>query len=353
MIKLNLNVPQIDETKVISPHSIGIWFTQAHSCQRDLVLAAKQLRSDFPIHVIASHQDLRPEITSVADIALQEPVLSERVEWVLEQAQRLQVKLIVAGRFGRIYLEQKHRFDALGIRLMAGCDTAENVGQLHDKSAFTQICTEHGIPVVPATTVETADQLQAAYDKWSAEGAVCVKPVTGVFASGFWRLDPNATPFDMFHNSQNFKAHPQTFIESYRQLPQTPAYLVMPFLSGHECSVDMFCVHGEVRYAVARYKHRGDYQTLTLDDPAIDLGRRVARLFHCDGLVNMQARYNHVGEIYILEVNPRPSGGISHTFHSGVNLVVALISEFLEHEYQAEVMPGNITVRNISQSLQV
>ena len=58
MIKLNLNAPQIDETKVISPHSIGIWFTQAHSCQRDLVLAAKQMRSDFPIHIIASHQDL-------------------------------------------------------------------------------------------------------------------------------------------------------------------------------------------------------------------------------------------------------------------------------------------------------
>ena len=27
----------------IAENSIGIWFTQAHSCQRDLILAAKQV----------------------------------------------------------------------------------------------------------------------------------------------------------------------------------------------------------------------------------------------------------------------------------------------------------------------
>lgn len=333
--------------------SIGIWFTQAHSCQRDLILATKQ--ADFPInfHVIASHRELRPEITSVADIALQEPPLAERIDWVLQQAQRLNVKLIIAGRFGRYYLEQKQRFEALGIRLMAGCDEVEQMEQLHDKSQFTQICQQHDIAVVPASKVETADQLQAAYDDWSKFGEVCVKPVHGVFAAGFWHLDPNAHPFEVFSNSQKFKAHPQSFIDSYRLLQKPPAYLVMPFLSELECSVDLFCIHGQVLEAVARYKHNGDYQSLHLDDPAIDLGHQVAALFSCDGLVNMQARYNDKGELYILEVNPRPSGGIANTFYSGVNVVHAAIAHTFHLNYEPDIQPQPIIVRNVSQSVNV
>ena len=199
----------------IAENSIGIWFTQAHSCQRDLILAAKHTPFNLPIHVVASHPDWRPEITSVADIALQEPALAERVEWVLQQAQRLKVKLIIAGRFGRIYLEQKHRFEALGIRIMAGCDHMEQIAQLHDKSVFTQTCLDHQIAVVPATTVYDAEELQAAYESWSKKGEVCVKPVTGVFASGFWHLDTKATSFDMFANSQNFRAHPDIVMQSH------------------------------------------------------------------------------------------------------------------------------------------
>ena len=335
----------------IVENSIGIWFTQAHSCQRDLILAAKHTPFNLPIHVVASHPDWRPEITSVADIALQEPALAERVEWVLQQAQRLKVKLIIAGRFGRIYLEQKHRFEALGIRIMAGCDHMEQIAQLHDKSVFTQTCLDHQIAVVPATTVYHAEELQAAYESWSKKGEVCVKPVTGVFASGFWHLDTKATSFDMFANSQNFRAHPQTFIESYRQSPNPPAYLVMPFLSGQECSVDMFCVHGQVRCAVVRCKQRGGYQQLKLEDEAIELARQVAELFGCDGLVNMQARYNARGQLFILAVHPRPSGGIGHTFYSGVNLVHAAIAETFGLDYQPEKIENTVMVRHISQSV--
>lgn len=338
---------------VIPGSSIGIWFTQAHSCQRDLILSAKQAEFSIPIHVVASHRELRPEITSVADIALQEPPLNERVDWVLAQAQRLNVKLVIAGRYGKIYLKQKHRFEQLGIRLMAGCDDAENVAQLHDKATFTEKCQQHAIAVVPATRVENADQLQAVYRAWSKLGEVCVKPVHGVFAAGFWHLDPKAQPFDVFANSQNFKAHPQSFIDSYRLLPQPPAYLVMPFLSALECSVDMFCAHGQVVQAVARYKHQGDYQSLHVSDPAIDLAHQVAALFACDGLVNMQARYNEQGELYILEVNPRPSGGIANTFFSGINIVHAAIAHTFELAYQPHIAHEPVMVRSISQSVRI
>ena len=335
----------------IAENSIGIWFTQAHSCQRDLILAAKTAPFDTRIHVVASHADDRPEITSVADIALQEPPLSERVEWVLQQAQRLNVKLIIAGHHGAIYLAEKHRFEQLGIRLMAGCDTLDQIEQLNDKSLFTQICLNHSLAVAPATIVENAEQLQDAYHDWRQKGEVCVKPAKGVFASGFWHLDPSANSFDVFANSMRFKAHPESFIESYRQLEQPPVYLVMPFLSGLECSVDMLCIHGQVHGAIARYKQKNGCQNLTFEDPAIELAYQVAALFGCDGLVNMQARYNDQQQLYILEVNSRPSGGIAHTFMSGVNLVHLAIAQILQLHYQPKKIEGSLIVRSISQSI--
>ncbi|WP_394651736.1 ATP-grasp domain-containing protein [uncultured Acinetobacter sp.] len=335
----------------IAENSIGIWFTQAHSCQRDLVLAAKTTPFDTRLHVVASHTDDRPEITSIADIALQEPPLAERVEWVLQQAQRLNVKLIIAGHHSAIYLAEKHRFEQLGIRLMAGCDTVEQIEQLNDKSLFTQICVNHGLAVAPATIVENAEQLEDAYHDWRQKGEVCVKPAKGVFASGFWHLDPSANSFDMFANSMRFKAHPKSFIESYRQLEQPPVYLVMPFLSGLECSVDMLCIHGQVHGAIARYKQKNGCQNLTFEDPAIELAYQVAALFGCDGLVNMQARYNDQQQLYILEVNSRPSGGIAHTFMSGVNLVHLAIAHTLQLHYQPKKTEGSLIVRSISQSI--
>lgn len=331
--------------------SIGVWFSQAHSCQRDLILAVRQSPHLQQVHVVASHSHLRPEITASADIAFLEPGKEQRVDWLLEKAQALNVKLLVAGHFGQTYLAAKQRFADAGIRLMAGCSHAESLAQLHNKAVFTDLCQQHGIAVVPATKVSNADEMQAAYDDWASRGKVCVKPVQGVFAAGFWRLDPHTSAFESFANSQNFKTHPDVFISSYRQLDNPPEYLVMPFLPGLECSVDMFCNHGQLVQAVARYKHAGDYQTLHLQDPAIALAYKVARLFGCDGLVNMQARYAEDGQLYMLEVNPRPSGGIAYTLHSGLNMIETAVTHGLglPVPLQQPVAPGEqVTVRGVT-----
>lgn len=353
-VQLALKQPNADF--VPPANSIGVWFTQAHSCQRDLILALRAAPFADQLHIVASHGQIRPEITSVADIAFLEPALEERIDWIFEQAQRLNVRLMITGRYSRIYLEQKQRFEAAGIRLMAGTNSLDCLTQLHDKSEFTDICQQHDIAVVPATKVNNTDELIAAINDWSSRGEVCVKPVHGVFAAGFWHLDANATAFDCFANSANFKASPQVFIDSYRQLAEPPAYLVMPFLNDIECSVDMFCANGQLMQAVVRYKHDNEYQSLHLSDPARDLAVKISALFECDGLINMQARYSAEGELYILEVNPRPSGGIGYTVHSGVNLVSSAVAYALGFEDNIRPMMADdtcITVRAIATSVRV
>ena len=125
-------------------------------------------------------------------------------------------------------------------------------------------------------------------------------------------------------------------------------------LTGLECSVDMFCEHGSVKQAVVRYKQHDDNQRLTLSDPARDLAVKVAVLFACDGLVNMQARYSAEGELSILEVNPRPSGGIGYTLHSGINLIATAVAHGLGVAHKAaDPLESGALVRAITTSVRV
>ncbi|MFB2589050.1 ATP-grasp domain-containing protein [Acinetobacter sp. c1-l78] len=325
----------------ITEDSIGIWFSQGYSSQRDLVLTAQELLRilknqgiEQKFHIIASHEQRRPEITDSADIVLQEPK-QNKIDWVIEQAKKYQVKLLIAGQNTKQFIQAKARFAEHGITVLAGMNDIEKLNQINDKSLFTEICQSQNIDVVAASTVHNHEEMQLAYEYWAKQGEVCVKPTQGVFASGFWILDPQASPFAAFANSQNFRVHPQTFIDSYAKLDNPPAYLVMPFLEALECSVDMFCINGRIQSAVARYKHEGDYQSLHLDDPAIDLAREVVNLFGCDGLVNLQARYNDKGQLYVLEINARASGGIGYTFLSGHNIVQHAICHYLDLPYQS------------------
>ena len=57
-----------------------------------------------------------------------------------------------------------------------------------DKFAFMQQCHEHDIPVAEAWRFDNVAELEALLATHGHQ-PLCVKPVTGIFAQGFWRLD--------------------------------------------------------------------------------------------------------------------------------------------------------------------
>ncbi|MCG4616821.1 ATP-grasp domain-containing protein, partial [Phocaeicola dorei] len=69
--------------------------------------------------------------------------------------------------------------------------------------------------------------------------SICAKPVYGVYGAGFVRLSDEVSYFQHFQS--NTLCNTQQFIEAYAQLESPIDYLIMPFLSGQECSVDIAC----------------------------------------------------------------------------------------------------------------
>ena len=330
--------------------TFSVWLTQGFSSQRDLLMSLNSSNIKSQITTIASHREQRDEILSVADISIIEPKV-DGCEFILEQAIARQVQLVLVSHFNAKYEQHRDLFEQQGITLITGTRGANAHQVLEDKFEFTQHCKQAGIAVVDAIKVESTLQLQHAIKSLQLQGEVCVKPVVGVFAQGFWQLKNDINYFDNLFDPTTYQVNTQQFIEAYdRQVLKRP-YLVMPFLAGDECSVDMFCVAGQVMTMVTRIKKNQWQEVLPLG-PCDDIVIHLAQVFQLDGIINAQFRQDQHGTWYVLEVNSRPSGGIGMTLHSQINLMAECVAYYAKLSLD-RLAPTSALVRSVSHSVEV
>ena len=343
-----MNTPANDSHHTTSTvASPAAWLAEGQSSQRDMLASLQILKaqSDQPFIIIASHRHSRPEIFEFADSVYREPSatttdsdeqailqsdepLIPRWQFVLEQAKSNNVKVLLTGRNGIDYEAQREAFAAAGIRLLTGATSVAALETIDDKFAFMQQCHTHNIPVAEAWRFDTVAELEALLATHGHQ-PLCVKPVTGIFAQGFWRLDTGkeaGEQYDSFEHlyfTEEKKINTTQFINAYansimvqeRPIPM----LLMPYLSGQEYSIDVVCEYGEILAAVTRYK-TGKIQHIGYEQSVMDVVIPLIKVFGCDGIVSVQTKADDDGQHRVLEINSRPSGGIDYTTHSGVDL---------------------------------
>ncbi|MBX8489537.1 ATP-grasp domain-containing protein [Pseudomonas lijiangensis] len=296
-----------------------IWFLEGQSSQREVIMGAREALP-ASVRIIASHRQDRSEITGQADVALQEPRNNaERIDWVLETARELGVKVIIAGRVGSFYEAHRERFVAEGFDLVTGGTSMQTFINVDDKSLFTAAAEQAGLACIPGISASNTEELQAAYETLSRTGEVCIKPTVGIFGHGFWRFKAGVDDFRCFANPDARETSFEAYLNAYRQSDDRPPMLLMPYMPGSECSVDMVCEHGKAVAFVGRRK-QGMNQTFERDSEAVQLAVQAAEHFGCDGLINVQTRDDADGKPHLLEINPRYSGGIGYTREAGINL---------------------------------
>lgn len=332
---------------------VAAWLAEGQSSQRDMLenLQALKSKSTTPFQVIASHRHDRPEIFEFADIIYREPsnstvdtdtqITSEPViprwQFVLEHAQKHNVKVLLTGRNGIDYEAHREKFDAAGIRLLTGATSVAALESIDDKFAFMQHCHTHNIPVADAWRFDNAVELEALLAE-HGDQPLCVKPVVGIFAQGFWRLDTgkaDSTSYDSFEHlyfTEGKKINTAQFVSAYtnsQMVRERPIpMLLMPYLSGQEYSIDVVCEYGKVLAAVTRHK-TGKIQHIGYEQSVMDVVIPLIRAFGCDGIVSVQTKADSSGQHRVLEINSRPSGGIGYTSHSGIDLTQVGFSYWL------------------------
>ena len=339
--------------KSVPSTPVAAWLAEGQSSQRDMLESLQNLKdtSNDPFHIIASHRHDRPEIFEFADMVYYEPSdsiidsdaqtitdpIMPRWQYVLEHAQQHNVKVLLTGRNGIDYEAHREKFDAIGIRLLTGATSVAALESIDDKFAFMQQCHTHNIPVADAWRFDNTAELEALLAE-HGDQPLCVKPVVGIFAQGFWRLDSgkvDCNAYDSFEHlyfTEEKKINTAQFVNAYtnsQMVHERPIpMLLMPYLSGQEYSIDVVCEYGDVLAAVTRHK-TGKIQHVGYEQSVMEVVIPLIKAFGCDGIVSVQTKADDDGQHRVLEINSRPSGGIGYTAHSGVDLTQVGFSYWL------------------------
>jgi hypothetical protein len=328
-----------------------IWFLEGQASQRDVIIGAREaLPAGTTIY--ASHRRDRPEITNEADISFVEPVdRAERVDWVIKTAVERSIKVVVAGRIGGSYEAHRAQFVNAGLVLVTGGTSTRTFDLVDNKSLFTAEAERAGLACVPAITVTSSEDLSGAYETLAAQGEVCIKPVVGIYGQGFWRFK-DVDPFRCLANPDAREISFDAYLSLYMSQQDRPSMLVMPYMPGSECSVDMVCEGGKVIEYVGRRK-QGVHQTFERDSAAVQLALQAAEYFDCDGIVNVQTRDDADGVPHLLEINPRYSGGIGYTRATGINLPGIFATRRMGHPEPAFTWVDGVRVKAITVAVAV
>lgn len=241
------------------------------------------------------------------------------VEFCLEFCRAHSIDVFAPRRGLTAVAAAAERFEAQGVRLLAERDGAL-VALLDDKVAAYRFFGERLPQIVPEYRLaRSLEDFRAACDGLtSPSGRLCYKLSEDEGARSFRVLD------DSIESLKALYAKPGTKVTRRAAEAVLSGYdfsipvLVMPYLSGADVSVDVLDTDGGrvllPRFKVGRYSEvRPDPEVMALCDAVMDILRP-------EMPVNIQFKLEG-GRPWLLEVNPRMSGGLQLAcLATGINL---------------------------------
>jgi hypothetical protein len=297
-----------------------VWYNSGLSQTYDALRLIRDY-AGLSLRILASHVDALAPALGAADLALVEPggIVGDAdyLLWCLEVCSAYSVALFIPGRRARMLSAARDRFAALGTRLQvfppAILDLCEHKDALYRDLAAT------GIPVPEYRVVRDLAGFDRAYaDLRTRYPSLCVKPTVGIYGAGFRILSETADDWDCLVGVDPNAIPLQSYRDALGRSTRRFEIMLMPFLPGTERSVDCLAVSGRLVCAVSRVK-RGRHQVLENAGPAIDRSRQLTWRYGLDGIYNCQFK-DRDGVPYLLEINPRMSGGLLYACQSGVAL---------------------------------
>ncbi|MDX6255203.1 MAG: hypothetical protein QOJ11_1537 [Frankiales bacterium] len=302
---------------------LTLWAARTFGTAAHSLKSLRHNPDGVPIRLLVSHVRTDSPALGTADQAFLEPPLTGPawVGWALEICVRESVDVLWVTREAESVAAAREAFAAVGTRLLLPSSGA--LLRTSAKSAVYRRAEALGLPTPPWERVVGAEQAKVALGRLEelSPYGVCVKPDTGQGAVGVHRLIPGweDLPSGVDLPRRMWLAH-------LRRNPDS-VWLALPWMPGKEHSVDTLrCPTGNLLASVVRTKQSGSYEQVASADPELT-AMSAALLEDLDvaPLANVQWREID-GDPMLLEVNPRPSGGLFRASDAlGVDLLWAAI----------------------------
>ncbi len=296
-----------------------IWFNRGLSNVTDvarttdranqLEILVSHTETDFPAFAFADRHWIEPRGLYDGEMF---------ADYALSKCREMGVDLLWPGKGATQIMASKARFDAAGIRTLLAGD-ADTCRLLDDKAAFYRDLADTDLPVPEWMEFSTLNSFDEAWATLRPGiPALCIKPTVSIFALGFRRIVEDDDAWGRFISNDQYKIGLDEFRRLLGTAHKSRTFMLMRMLEGEERSVDCLADQGRLVTAVSRVK-RGRTQHIETSHPAIDIARAIVERYRLNGVVNVQTK-DHAGQPYILEVNPRMSGGTVYSCQTGLHL---------------------------------
>ena len=223
----------------------------------------------------------------------------------------------------------KSRFEAAGVKLLANTD-GELAKTLDDKRATYEAVQKILPEVVPEYYVaESYGAFVAHCETLRGKGyRVCYKLTVDEGARSFRVLDERIESGNAVYEKPGSKL---TFAAAQKVMKEysfAKPVLIMPYLDGVEISAD--CLQTDKgKLIIPRYKMNKRYSEVCFDEGVTALCERLLEGLGCEMPVNIQFKMRE-GKPYLLEINPRMSGGLQLSCKaSAINLPALALKKLL------------------------
>jgi hypothetical protein len=335
--------------------SVRIWLNRNYATTVHVLEMLRHNQDRLPVTLFVSHADPTSPMLAGGDHCLPEPVVTEPhfIDQMLDMCRRHEIDVLLPVAGQSLVAHRADEFKAIGTALI--CPPAHAVDLLSDKAATFRALPGSAL-VPPWRVVCTLAEFEAAVDElddlWTPQNPLILKPAVGVGADGVRFLSRTGPDLAGLLGPVG----PVVGVDAVRlaiseaEVSRTgiPPLVVMPYLPGPETSVDILARRGRTLAAVPRTKN-GRLRVIGGDPRLPGLAAELVAHFGLDGLVNVQFR-SFDGRPALLEINPRPSGGLYQSALAGVNLPWAAVQVALGQDpgrLQPVLGTEYVTVSNV------
>jgi hypothetical protein len=336
-----------------------VWFNRTFSSVYSAISLIREADVAGEYHIIYSHTNPHAAAGRVAHAFEIEPSGLDGeayIDWCLDFCRTQAVDIFVPGKGATLASGAHARFAAQGTRVLSVA-SQPMLELLHDKEAFYRTVQLPAAP--PPVTVPFRDsgEFDAAHASLRARfGKLCIKPAKGVYGIGFSVLDEERNGAQLLMAGALYHVNLAEWRQGLGQLGDFRTMLLMEYLDGAEYSVDCVGEHGRLVCAVPRKKPSQAGQGQVIDDSSaiIEATRVLAQAYGLNGNFNVQYR-EHEGQLRLLEINPRMSGGIGMACLAGPNLPYIALRGFDRGFDTVSVPPlrANIRVAELNRAVEI
>lgn len=317
---------------------MNIYFNSCFTQTAEAIKYLKENKRDLKIFI--TNRNENTHLRGVSDYYELEPKdlnEEEYLQFCLDFCRNNKIDIFFV-RFNATELSKyKEEFDKINVKVTFVTDF-DTYKLLDNKvETYKAIKNDNIVSIPPYGIATNYDEYIQLYDLIKKSGfTVCVKPIDGVGGIGFKRIKEDITAYDELTYGSFTSMSKERADFMFKSKGEFEPLMVLGYLEGDEYSIDCLAKDGVLIDAIPRVKISSYSQLITPKEELIEIAKKFTKKFNLSNIYNIQVKY-HKGEIYLIEINTRMSGGTFKSCMSGVNIMSKIIDILDGEKVQSQI----------------